>query len=107
IFLPFILSAALKSAQGSSTVALVTTAGILLPLMPSLGMISEIDKALAVMAIGSGAMIVSHANDSFFWVVTQMSGMNVNQGYRMHSLGSLVVGFTAMIATFVLYIIYH
>jgi len=38
-------------------------------------------------------MVVSHANDSFFWVVTQMSGMDVNTGYRLHSLGTFLIGF--------------
>ena len=95
ILLPFILAAAMKSAQGSSTVALITTASILFPMMPSLGFESEVDKALVVVAIGAGSSVVSHANDSFFWVVTQMSGMNVRQGYRLFSLGTLVLGGTA------------
>lgn len=95
ILLPFILAAALKSAQGSSTVALITTASILFPMMPSLGFETEVEKALVVVAIGAGSSVVSHANDSFFWVVTQMSGMNVNQGYRLFSVGTAVLGITA------------
>jgi GntP family gluconate:H+ symporter len=46
-------------------------------------------------AIGAGAMVVSHANDSYFWVVTQFSGMNVQQGYKLHTLGTLVEGSAA------------
>ncbi len=107
IFLPFILGAALKSSQGSSTVALITVASIILPLMPVLGLVSETDKALAVTAIGSGALVVCHANDSFFWVVTQMSGMNVKQGYQLLSLGTLIVGCTSMVATYILFVILH
>jgi GntP family gluconate:H+ symporter len=101
IFLPFILAAALKTAQGSSTVALVTTASILAPMMTSLGYESEIQKALVVVAIGSGSAMVSHANDSFFWVVTQMSGMNVKTGYRLFGLGTAVLGITGAIAVFI------
>ncbi|SMP03109.1 predicted D-glycerate permease [Muriicola jejuensis] len=100
IFLPFILAAALKTAQGSSTVALVTTASILAPMMSSLGYDSEIQKALVVVAIGSGSAMVSHANDSFFWVVTQMSGMNVKTGYRLFGLGTSVLGITGALAVF-------
>jgi GntP family gluconate:H+ symporter len=107
IFLPFILSAALKSAQGSSTVALITTASIMLPLMPGLGFTSEWDKVFVVLSIGAGSMVVSHANDSFFWVVTQMSGMDARTGYRLHTLGSLITGTAAMLALFVLFIILH
>jgi GntP family gluconate:H+ symporter len=106
IFLPFVLAAALKTAQGSSTVALVTTASIIMPMMPSLGFDSEIQKALVVVVIGAGSAVVSHANDSFFWVVTQMSGMNVKTGYRLFSLGSGVLGLTGAIAVFIFYSIF-
>ncbi|MBT8286304.1 MAG: GntP family permease [Flavobacteriaceae bacterium] len=106
IFLPFILAAALKTAQGSSTVALVTTASIIAPMMPSLGYDSEIQKALVVVAIGSGSAMVSHANDSFFWVVTQMSGMNVKTGYRLFGLGTSVLGITGAIAVFIISLLF-
>ena len=107
IWLPFILSAAFKSAQGSSTVALITTASIMVSLMPGLGYTGEWDKVLVVLAIGAGSMVVSHANDSFFWVVTQMTGMDVKTGYRLHTLGSLILGITAMITLFILFTIVH
>ncbi len=97
LWLPFIIAAAIKTAQGSSTVAIITAASIVAPLLGSMGLDTEISKAMAVIAIGSGAAVVSHANDSFFWVVTQMSGMNINQGYRTHSLGTIILGFSSMI----------
>ena len=102
IWLPFLVAAALKTAQGSSTVALITTASIMAPLLPSLGLDSEISRALVVVAIGAGSAVVSHANDSFFWVVTQMTGMNVRQGYLLQSLGSGITGLSAMILLFIL-----
>ena len=102
LILPFILAAAIKTAQGSSTVAIVTTAGIVAPLLASLGLDSETAKALAVVAIGAGSMVVSHANDSYFWVVTQFSGMSVKQGYQLQSVGTLIQGATAAIAVVVL-----
>ncbi|MEP8024418.1 GntP family permease, partial [Vibrio parahaemolyticus] len=77
IFMPFIVAAALKSAQGSSTVALVTTSALVAPMLTQLGLDSEMGRVLTVMAIGAGAMTVSHANDSFFWVVSQFSRMSV------------------------------
>ncbi|PHR92690.1 MAG: gluconate transporter [Robiginitomaculum sp.] len=101
LFLPFLIAAALKSAQGSSTVALITTASIISPLMTTLGFDTAIQKAIVVIAIGAGSAVVSHANDSFFWVVTQMSGMDVKQGYRLHSLGTLVLGGSAFLTLLV------
>ena len=101
IFLPFVLAAALKTAQGSSTVALITAASILLPMMPSLGLESEIQKALAVVALGAGSSVFSHANDSFFWVVTQMSGMDVRTGYRLFGGGTFLLGTTAAFGVFI------
>ncbi len=86
IWLPFLLAASIKTAQGSSTVALITAASIMAPLMESLGFVTGLDKALVVIAIGAGSAVVSHANDSFFWVVTQMSGMDPKTGYKTHTL---------------------
>lgn len=105
IFLPFLLAAALKTAQGSSTVALITSASIVMPMMTSLGFETDMQKALVVVAIGTGSSVVSHANDSFFWVVTQMSGMNVKTGYKLFSLGSFVLGGSGALAVFLAYVL--
>lgn len=98
LLLPFIISAALKSAQGSSTVAIVTTSGIVAPMLASLG----IDPALTTIAIGAGAMVVSHANDSFFWVVSQFSGMPVNTAYKVYTTATAVEGGVAIVAVLLL-----
>ena len=92
IWLPIIIAMSLKIAQGSGTVAIITTASLMAPLVSSLGMESPSARALVVVAIGAGSMIASHANDSYFWVVTQMSNMTVNQGYRLQTIGTLVLG---------------
>jgi GntP family gluconate:H+ symporter len=105
IWLPFLLAAAIKTAQGSSTVALITTASIVLPMMGPLGFNTEIEKAMLVIAIGAGSAVFSHANDSYFWVVTQMSGMDVKTGYKLHSVASAVLGITAAILLFFLHLI--
>ncbi|MBN2297702.1 MAG: GntP family permease [Deltaproteobacteria bacterium] len=93
IFLPFVIAAALKTAQGSSTVAIITTASIMAPLMQSLGL----SPALTVLAIGAGSMTVSHANDSYFWVVSQFSDMEVPVAYRAYTSATLVEGIVAII----------
>jgi len=105
IFMPFIVAAALKSAQGSSTVALVATSALVAPLLGDIGLASEMGRVLTVMAIGAGAMTVSHANDSFFWVVTQFSRMSVKQAYRAQTMATLIQGITAMITVYLLSLI--
>ncbi|OWL88614.1 GntP family permease [Halopseudomonas aestusnigri] len=102
LFMPFVVSAALKSAQGSTTVALVTTSALVAPLLPELGLDSEMGRVLCVMAIGAGAMTVSHANDSFFWVVTQFSRMSVGTAYRAQTLGTLMQGIAGIITVWLL-----
>ena len=108
IFFPFIISAVLKTAQGSSTVAIITTASIMgafsdgNSLMYTLGFTSEISAALCVMAIASGAMCVSHANDSYFWVVTNFSKMTADQGYRTQTAMTFIMGVVGMISVYIL-----
>lgn len=102
MWLPFIIAAAIKTAQGSSTVAIITTASLLAPLMGPLGLTSTTAKALAVVAIGAGSMVVSHANDSYFWVVTQFSKMDVKTGYRLQTFGTLIEGFTAAVVVWLI-----
>ena len=101
IFFPFLLAAILKTAQGSSTVAITTTAGIMAPLMGSLGLNTPALAALTVMAIGAGAMTVSHANDSYFWVVTNFGDMTPDQGYKTQTVLTLVMGIASIIGIFI------
>ncbi len=95
LWLPFIVAAAIRAAQGSSTVSIITTAPIVAPMLASMGLDSAIGRALTVLAIGAGSMVASHANDSFFWVVTQMSGMDVKTGYKLMTTGTLCMGIFA------------
>ena len=105
IFFPILLAAVLKTAQGSSTVAITTTAGIVAPLMTALGFVTPVEAALVVVAIGAGAMTVSHANDSYFWVVTSFGKLKVGDGYRTQTLMTLVIGLAAMAEVFLLNLI--
>ena len=106
IFFPFLLAAILKSAQGSSTVAITTTAGIVAPLLSVLGFTTPAEIALVVMAIGAGAMTVSHANDSYFWVVTNFGEMKPEEGYKSQTLMTLIIGLAAMVEIFILNLIF-
>lgn len=106
IFLPFIIAAAFKTAQGSSTVALVATSALIAPMLSGIGLDSLYGKVLAVMATGAGAMTISHANDSFFWVVTQFSGMDVKTGYKTQTMATLIQGISSMLIVYVLSLLF-
>ena len=107
IFFPFIIAAILKTAQGSSTVAITTSAGIIAPLLPVLGLDSTVSSALVVMAIGAGAMTVSHANDSYFWVVTKFGNLRAEDGYKTQTMVTLVEGICGMLGVFILSLFLH
>ncbi len=92
IFLPFIIAAALKTAQGSSTVAMITTSALVAPLVGHLGLGEPLARVMVVLAIGAGAMTVSHANDSYFWVVSQFSDMDTATALRCHTVATLIQG---------------
>ena len=105
ILLPFLLAALLKTAQGSSTVSIITTAAIIAPLLTNLGLESETAKALVVLAIGAGAMTVSHINDSYFWVVSQFSNFTTSQALKGYTTATLLQGLTGIILVYILSVI--
>jgi GntP family gluconate:H+ symporter len=102
ILLPIIIAASFKTAQGSGTVAIITGASLMAPLLEPLGMDSPMAKALVVVALGSGSLMASHVNDSYFWVVTQLSKMNVNQGYKLQTLGTFTTGVVCSLAAWII-----
>jgi len=101
LFFPFLVAAVIKTAQGSSTAAIIATAAMVAPLMGELGLDTPMMSALAVMAIGAGSMIASHVNDPFFWIVTKLSGMSSRQGYKAHTVMTLIAGLCCMAGVFV------
>ena len=92
LMIPFLIAAILKTAQGSSTVAIITASSIVFPLLAVLGLDSEIGKIWVILAVGVGSMTVSHANDSYFWIVSQMGGLDIKTAYRHHSFGTFLQG---------------
>ena len=105
IFLPFLIAALIKSAQGSSTVAIITTSSIITPFLNTLGLSGEIGKVLGVMSIGAGAMTVSHLNDSYFWMVSQFSKMDTSTALKTLTMGTLIQGLVGIIIIFLFSII--
>lgn len=77
----FILAALVRMLQGSATVAMITAAGVVASFLKS-DPLSAMDTALLVIAIASGASILSHVNDSGFWLVSKYLGMTERQTFR-------------------------
>jgi len=100
----FISAAIIKTIQGSSTVSIVTTCAIAAPLLQSIGMTSELEKVILIISIGSGAMTISHINDSYFWVVSKYSNIEMNDVLKFFSTATLIQGITGLITSIIIFI---
>ena len=92
--LGFVITMALRAAQGPTTVALLTTAGIMAPLLKQAAY-SPNQMALVALAMGAGGMAISHVNDAGFWIVTRLIGLNVRQGLTSWTPSTTIAGFCA------------
>jgi GntP family gluconate:H+ symporter len=97
LIIVFLIAAFLKTAQGSSTVAIITASAMVFPLLSAMGLDSEMGKVWVIIAVGTGAMTVSHANDSYFWIVSQFGNLSVAQAYKYHTFATLLQGVTGLI----------
>lgn len=98
LFLGFSLGAILRGALGSSTVALVTAASILGPLVPHVGM----QPTFIALSICAGGMCMSLPNDSGFWVVSRFANLSVAQTLKSWTLGSSIAGIVAFVLIYIL-----
>ena len=102
IFFAFISASLIRVVQGSATVAMITAAGLVSPLLVA-GSLSDLQLAALVIAIASGASIFSHVNDSGFWLVKEYLGMTEKQTFRSWTLMTGLLsftGFTVSLAVF-------
>ena len=97
LLIPFLISSIFKTVQGSSTVAIITTSTIMYPLLASLGLDNEIDKIWTILSIGVGSMTVSHTNDSYFWIVSEMTGISAKKALKYHTTGTLIQGIAGIV----------
>jgi GntP family gluconate:H+ symporter len=102
IFFPFLLTFILKTAQGSSTVAIITASSIVLPLLPALGLDSEKGKLLSVLSMGAGSMMISHANDAYFWVISKFSGLEMKTMLKTYSVATILMGSVTLLVVYIL-----
>jgi GntP family gluconate:H+ symporter len=104
ILLAFLVSLALRAAQGSATVAILTTAGLMSEAVLS-GGYSTIQVVVITLAIAFGALGLSHVNDSGFWVVTRYLGLSVADGLRTWTVLTTVLGLAGFTLTFVVWLL--
>ncbi|MGZ3951082.1 MAG: GntP family permease [Flavisolibacter sp.] len=102
ILFPFLLTSLLKTALGSSTVSIITSASIILPLLTVLGLNSEVGRLLAVLAMGAGSMMISHANDAYFWVISRFSEIEMKTMLKVYSVATVVMGLTSFAVVYIL-----
>jgi GntP family gluconate:H+ symporter len=102
ILFPFLLTAILKTAQGSSTVAIITASSIIQSLLPSLGLDSDTGRLLAVLSMGAGSMTLSHANDAYFWVIAKFSGLEMRPMLQVYTIATLLMGLTSLGVVYIL-----
>jgi len=92
----FIIAAVIRILQGSATVAMITAAGITAPLISN--SVLDIDKALLVIAIASGASILSHVNDSGFWLVSKYLGLDEKQTFKSWTMMTTVLSLVGFLS---------
>ncbi|HVL43385.1 MAG TPA: GntP family transporter [Acidovorax sp.] len=102
ILMAFVISLALRAAQGSATVAILTTCGLLAEAIGG-GGYSPLQVALITVAIGFGGLGLSHVNDSGFWIVTRYLGLSVGDGLRTWTVLTTVLGLAGFALTAVLW----
>jgi GntP family gluconate:H+ symporter len=102
LLFPFLMTAILKTAQGSSTVAIITAASIVQPLLPALGLNTINGELICVLAMGAGSMTVSHANDAYFWVVSKFSGIDMKSMLRVYTVATGLMGLVTLLMIWIL-----
>lgn len=95
ILLAWLISAAVRITQGSATVAMITAASLIAPIIGEFGL-SDPQRALIVIAISSGATILSHVNDSGFWLVGKYLGMNEKQTLQSWTMMETIISFCGL-----------
>nr|WP_235950631.1 GntP family permease [Phycicoccus flavus] len=98
----FVIATIIRVAQGSATVALTTTAGLMAPTVQATSGLSQIDLALIVVAIACGATVLSHVNDSGFWLVGRFLGMDEKTTLKTWTVMETLLGGIGFVFAFVL-----
>ncbi|OED32395.1 gluconate transporter [Planococcus maritimus] len=101
IVLAFLIASAVRVAQGSATVSMVTAAGLIAPLLEITGTTGPA-LGLIVIAIAAGATVLSHVNDSGFWLVNRYFGMSVKDTLKSWTMMETIIGLTGFVVVLIL-----
>ena len=99
----WLVSAFIRVATGSATVAITTASGLLVPVIALHPELGQTHKALIVVAIGCGSLFLSHLNDSGFWIVKDSLGLTVNQTLRTWTVCETIIGIAGMLFSLAVY----
>lgn len=98
ILLAWLLAAVVRVTQGSATVAMITAAGIIAPVLNEFGL-NDPQRALVVLTIASGATLLSHVNDSGFWLVGKYMGMTEKQTLQSWTVMETIIAICGLAFT--------
>lgn len=102
ILAPFIIGAIFRTCIGSGTVAMITAATMLAPMMGALGFVSPMGRVVAMISCAAGGFMVFHGNDDFFWVITSTSEMEPSKAYKLMPLASIFQSVAALAGAYIL-----
>lgn len=106
ILAPFLIGFIFRTCVGSATIAMVTSATMITPLLDVLGFASPMGRVVAMLACAAGGLMVFHGNDDFFWVTATTSDMDTSIAYKTIPIISVLQSITALICVFVLSLIF-
>lgn len=106
ILAPFIIGFIFRTCVGSATIAMVTAATMITPLLDVLGFASPMGRIIAMLACAAGGLMVFHGNDDFFWVTTTTAEMDTSVAYKTIPVISILQSLTALAVVFILSLIF-
>lgn len=106
ILAPFIIGFIFRTCVGSATIAMVTAATMITPLLDVLGFASPMGRVIAMLACAAGGLMVFHGNDDFFWVTATTSEMDTSVAYKTIPIISVAQSVVALITVFILSLIF-
>jgi GntP family gluconate:H+ symporter len=97
LFVAWCIGVLLKTAQGSTTSAIIVVTSIIAPLAAAAGFDTPVELSLLLASIAGGTMMISHTNDAYFWVIAQFSGIGMSSTYKTFSLATIFMSIAALI----------
>lgn len=102
LLLAYLVTVLVRIMQGSATVAMLTGAGIVAAVLPGIEL-SMLEKTFVMMAIAAGSIVLSHVNDSGFWLVNRILGQSVQETLRSWTIQSTMISVTSFLLIFIIY----